>query len=396
MIGTPLPLVYPATFVSLLGSPGDGEKRLLSQLAMMQQHGLTDLLGLQELHDDSLVTAYTQAFSSTHDFLSTSTPGPRGQVIFWLWRGSLLAAALAACAWVGTSSLTILPSVLLLALLLVSITFTLPVRCTASQFLLSETVGGLGLLIRRSKWRVLAFETRIFSHQAGDWLNAFKPRAYAAALLEEREGSRSKLLVLHAHASLGTDQHRGRQISETIAAASPQAVAAMMNRANGLENDGKSTKTGEEELVACIFLGDLNADYDDCVGRIVEPAGFVDAFTAGKGCPDAKSWNNENPLAKNGLLKVPCARVDHILHRPGKGLGTPTAARVVYNEPPYLSDHFGIRCDFSTIDNNEDSSTPGSPTFCQSTPHSGTATPEPSLSTSSSRLSSFDDADTSS
>ena len=189
-------------------------------------------------------------------------------------------------------------------------------RCTAAQFLLSNTVGGLGLLVRRSKWRVVAFETRTFAHQAGDWLNALKPRAYAAALLEEREGARSRLLVLHAHASLGTDnKHRGSQIREAVAASSPEAVAAMISRANTVANepspssdDAANTLASEpspsSDVVACIFLGDLNADYDDCVGSIVEPAGFVDAFTAGKGCPDAKSWNNENPLAKNGLLTL--------------------------------------------------------------------------------------------
>ena len=124
MIGTPLPLVFPTEFVNLLGSPGQGFERLNAQFAMMQQSGgLTDLLALQELHDDSLATAYTAAFSSTHDFLSSSSPS-RGTLIFYAWRGTLLAIAVAVCGCVGTASLSALPSILFLAVLLVFVTFT--------------------------------------------------------------------------------------------------------------------------------------------------------------------------------------------------------------------------------------------------------------------------------
>ena len=386
---------------------------------MMKNEAITDLVALQELHDDSLAAAFSNAFSSTHDFLHTSKL-QRGRYFFWAWRGclfgSVMAMSMMALSSASASSASASASaVFFLAGLatifaLTAVAFIMPVRCTAAQFLLSSTVGGLGLLVNRSKWRVLAFETRFFTHQAGDWLNHFKPRAFAVALLEERGGAspRARLLVLHAHASLGVDEHRGLQISETVAAASPAAVAAMLERTRAsaadpsADADDGGAPPDSSTPLACIFLGDLNATYDDCVGRVVEPAGFTDAFAAGKGCPNAKSWDNCNPLASGGLLKVPCARVDHILARKGPGLGEPCAARVMYNEPPYLSDHYAVRVDFIATNDDVAIATPYLPRcviarlVSDSVSSSGSVTPEPapfSASTSMSCFASFDEAE---
>jgi len=344
-IGTPLRLPY-ADYVPLLGSPGEGAARLAAQLAAVKG-ALTDIFALQELHDDGVAAAFGAAFAGTHDLLASRAANARGAAAFLLWRGALgggfgaAAGFLAAAAGAGA----LLCAALALLAAAAAALLLAPRQCVAAQFMLSRTVGGLGLLVDRARWRVLAFETRAFSHQAGDALNALKPRAFAAALLEERAGARARLLVLHAHASLGAHAHRGRQIAEAAAAAAPAAVAALLARARAGGADARAPLGPCD--VPCVFLGDLNAEYGACVARAVEPLGFADAFAAAKGAPGAATWSNANPLAGRGVLREPDARVDHVLWRPAAGAAAPAAARLVLDAPPFLSDHFGLRVDFA-------------------------------------------------
>jgi len=224
-------------------------------------------------------------------------------------------------------------------------------------------------------------------------LNAFKPRAYSVVLLEELRAQHSRLLVIHTHASLGSAKHRGRQLAEAVAAASPAAVSALLQRARA----AKSTTSSDyhdtlyegdlREPIACVFLGDFNATYEDSVGSVAEPAGFTDAFSAGKGSPFAYSWDNKNPLARDGILKCPDERVDHILVRPGAGVGQPVVARIVYNDEPFLSDHFGVRVDFcrSMTDSSNSATSPSSPRSASS----GFSTPTQEVAVS--RSGSFDE-----
>jgi endonuclease/exonuclease/phosphatase family metal-dependent hydrolase len=375
LIGTPLPLVAPADFVPLLGAPGAGAARLAAQLALLTAGGdaaLPDIIALQELHDDRLVAAFARAAARTHDVFFSRAARAGGAALFWAWRAALFAAFFAALlggaraagggGGGGGGALAALALGCGAAAAALAAR-ALPADCTAAQFLLSGTAGGLALLVRRGKFRALAFETRAFAHQAGDALNALKPRAYAALLLEAREGGKSgeggaRLLVLHAHASLGADEHRGRQMAEAGGAAAPAAVAALAARA-GLRADAPGAPPP-----AALLLGDLNAPWPACAPAL-EPLGFADAFAAGAAAAAAAAgkaeagaaadaadaaarattWDARNPLTR-GLLIEPDARIDHVAWRAGGG-AAPTAARVVFDAPPFLSDHFGVRVDFA-------------------------------------------------
>ena len=392
-IGTALPLfVHPSDFVPLLGSPGAGAARLSAQVSMLRSSGVTDLLALQELHDDNVAKVFAKAFDSSHIFLSSKLENVRGALCFWAWRCALLTLA---AAFVKSAGLSFGVSAALVAMASACImSYVLPERCTAAQFLLSSTVGGLGILVRRDKWRVVAFETRAFAHQEGDFLNTFKPRAYSVVLLEELHAQRSRLLVIHTHASLGSAKHRGRQLAEAVAAASPAAVSALLQRARPAKSmtsdyDDTIHAGDSREPIACVFLGDFNATYEDSVGSVAEPSGFTDAFSAGKGSPFAYSWDNKNPLARDGILKCADERVDHILFRAGAGVGQPAFARIVFNDEPFLSDHFGVRVDFcrSLTESSNSATSPSSPRSASS----GFSTPTQEVQNAVSRSGSFDE-----
>ena len=233
-----------------------------------------------------------------------------------------------------------------------------PDRRAAPPVPLAATAGGLGTLLRRSKFRLIASESRNLAHQGGDYLNLLRPRAFQALLVELVGAEGSYMLVLNAHTNLGGDASRHLQIDEIVDASSPAALAAMLERAGlrGVRPDD----------VPVLLLGDLNAPAEAASVRdVVTKAGFLDAFEERREpAADACSWDARNPLT-NGYIKEPDARIDHVLYRPSRradaGAGAGIAANaeaaaafdiraassgICISRPPYTSDHFGVRADF--------------------------------------------------
>ena len=219
---------------------------------------------------------------------------------------------------------------------------------------LALPAGGLGTLLRRSKLRLIASETRNLAHQGGDVLNALRPRAFQALLVELVGAEGSYMLVLNAHTNLGGDASRHLQINEIVEASGSDALAAMIERA-GLQGVRPCD-------VPVLLLGDLNAPaHAASVRAVVEKAGFIDAFEERRRpLADACSWDARNPLT-NGYVKEPDARIDFVLYRPARRAGAnadaeaasfnirAAASGICISRPPFTSDHFGVRADFDLL-----------------------------------------------
>jgi endonuclease/exonuclease/phosphatase family metal-dependent hydrolase len=346
-IGTPLP--FPTTqspYVAMLGTPGEGASRLVSQLARLRAE-LPSILGLQELHDDALPPAFARAFD-THTLLVGRSPNALGAALFLAWRALLVAfggaCASAVSALAGLSTVAALVCAALAGVGLPAA--FLPQRCTPAAFLTSSTSAGLALFVDRARFTVLLSETRAFAHQRGDLLNILKPRGFQRVVLESVAG-KALLVVIHAHTNLGSDAHRSRQIEELAAASGAEALADVLARA------GRAGAAAPAD-VPVLILGDLNASFQGCVAAVVEAAGFCDAFVAAGGDVDALSWDSRNPLTK-GLAPDPDGRLDHVLWRAGAARVAPGSARLMLNEAPYVSDHFGVRVDFHALPSSDDS-----------------------------------------
>jgi len=235
------------------------------------------------------------------------------------------------------------------------------------SFVLGRTHGGLGTLLRRSKFRLIASESRDLAHQGGDVLNALRPRAFQALLVEFVGAEGSYMLVLNAHTNLGGDASRSRQIDEVVRAGGAAALDAMLDRA-GLRG------LVRPEDVPVLLLGDLNATAESASVRAAAAAGFVDSFLERRR-PEAAacSWDARNPLT-NGFNKEPDGLIDHVLYRParaaaGAGAGaapsasaeadananaaafniSAAASSICINRPPFTSDHYGLQTDFLAV-----------------------------------------------
>ena len=360
-IGTALSVFPPKT--PLLG--GASCTRLAPQLAAVAALK-ADVLGLQEVHKDSLVDSYRDAFAATHALVHGVFHNALGLGILVAWRVVISCCALAALgclALAGDPPLSASPTYWVLAALaaLCSSFFLVHKGVVAYHFLTGRVHGGLALLLRRSTFAVRASYVRNFTHQNGDILNLLRPRAFQVVLAEvlgsSSSSSSSPCLVLffHTHANLGHGEEgercRASQLKEIIGAGSPAEVQRLLDAA-GLHG------VPPHSLVQ-VLLGDLNAEYSSAsLQASLALGGFLDPCTdssSSSSSPPPPSWDNgRNPLT-NGVLLDEDSRVDLVLYRnPEAGSAALTlspltsgSTSLVLNQPPFLSDHFGVRVHFA-------------------------------------------------
>lgn len=182
--------------------------------------------------------------------------------------------------------------------------------------------------------RAGATEALAFSEQRGDFLNIFKPRGATAAVFEpagaEAAAGSAAVCVVNVHLNLGCDGQRDSQASEAVALGRRTAVAAA--------TDGSG--------VGIAVVGDFNAhELDATVIRMAAAHGFVDAIAAsGRAGAPRLTWTAANPLTL-GTLREPDGCIDYVFFEPG--LLRSRAARTVFCEAPFLSDHFGVLAELS-------------------------------------------------
>lgn len=186
-------------------------------------------------------------------------------------------------------------------------------------------------------------------------IEAVRVREFRAGFIEEKLAIRKGLLecVLRLP-GVG----RCRVLTcQTIAGglfSHPESARAEACRADQIGELLRHADGDTSELT--VIAGDLNAGATSSVAnyRQVIAAGFVDAFAAMGGVPEAGiTWDPGNPvIAGAGNRALPPQRIDHILLRNGQGAGCRVEdARVVLHESCVtladgrrvpVSDHYGL------------------------------------------------------
>jgi endonuclease/exonuclease/phosphatase family metal-dependent hydrolase len=398
LVGSPLPSFFVRHYIPVLGSR-KGKLRLDLQQNQLAEIG-ADIIALQELHDDRVTTSYATAFSNSHLLIYGD---------HFNWRGTLMLTtliSLVACfLWLsficllGIGSFSLLAFLTFLfpkeideqvatelfgvqsfnlqsfisnllstfgipiAIVSVVIAISIAIFCdlVAISFFTGRTHGGLGLLVNKKKFRIIAHETKTHTSQQGDVLNIFKPRAFQMLLVEvlenpdiERKPSSSILpppnflFIMNAHTNLGKDSHRSLQFDEIVDATSHSSIAAFCARAG--------VRHCVPENIPVLLFGDLNAEsHSLSVIRLLEKGQFVDTFADYQKISSEKTrilgpaltWDSENPLTTSFNVEHD-KRIDYILVRKNKASFLKMEnVSIVCCKPPFTSDHYGVYAEFT-------------------------------------------------
>lgn len=398
LVGSPLPSFLVRQYVPVLGSR-KGKIRLDLQQENLREIN-SDIIALQELHDDRVTASYSSAFSATHLLVYGD---------YFNWRGalmlSIISCVFAIMNWLLLSFLLVIFSIsmwlfftllfskeigeraaidlwrlpdysdqsffpnlfsnfgLVLALFAAGGTILLAnfSELVAVSFFTGRTHGGLGLMINKKKLRVIAHETKTHLSQRGDILNMFKPRAFQLLLVEvldnttqERLPSSSLLpppkylFIINAHTNLGEDDHRSLQFDEIVSASSTASISEFCARAG--------VRKFVPEDIPVLLMGDLNAEsHSPSVVGLMNSGCFIDVFAdyrkvlsdSGNTVPSL-TWDRDNPLTKTFNIEHD-KRIDYILMKQDKSSSFEVSnSTIVCSKPPFTSDHYGVFAEFST------------------------------------------------
>ena len=153
---------------------------------------------------------------------------------------------------------------------------------------------------------------------------------------------------------------RGYLITDLRTAAGQHIVVANTHMANGVRNPLRMQQVRQlhnalsrefSPDVPAILCGDTNSDGAQPDMRWLREAGYGDALLLSY--PDLASaphkgftWSADNALTHSGLLSEPDQRVDHIFLRPGDFQQYfVDSAHIVLDEIPLVSDHYGVVAD---------------------------------------------------
>lgn len=393
LVGSPLPSFFVRRYVPLLGSR-KGKIRLDLQQAQVSEVG-ADIVALQELHDDRVTASYSSAFAESHLLVYGDYFNWRGATMLTLISGivacglflllSFLLVIVSISIWLFFTLLyseeigeraaidlwklpnysseaffyTLLSNFgLPFAIISVAIAALIAnfSELVAVSFFTGRTHGGLGLMINKKKFRVIAHETRTHASQRGDFLNAFKPRAFQMLLVEVLDNSTKEqrplslfssskyLLILNTHTNLGEDINRSLQFDEIISASSLTSIAEFCANAG--------VRTSLPENIPVMLMGDLNAEsHSSSVIGLINEGGFVDAFAdyrkmSSDTLSPSLTWDSENPLTSSFNIEHD-KRIDYILLKQDKAMSLAiTNSSIVCCKPPFTSDHYGVSAEF--------------------------------------------------
>lgn len=181
-----------------------------------------------------------------------------------------------------------------------------------ASWMSGTTTGGVMIFFKKAKFELLQHSAQLFHQQTGDWLNYFRPRGFNYVMLQSTT-SNEKLRITNAHCNLGDDCYRAEQVQEVL-------------------------KSSQGDSTPHIICGDYNATAGYGSIRLFKEASFSDAWEQ-RSIPDSagNTWCECNTMT-HAIFQVPDERVDFIFHRAVEC----SSASLVFDEPPYLSDHFGV------------------------------------------------------
>jgi endonuclease/exonuclease/phosphatase family metal-dependent hydrolase len=180
------------------------------------------------------------------------------------------------------------------------------------------------MLLRKDTVTVVKSSFKFFSEQSGDFLNIFRPRGFQIAQVLVR-GMAVNIMNVHTNA-----------LSDTASAldAAPSTSPQRQKQMHQVFSEVRSMPSCRAALV----MGDLNTTPD--LGEIPnDQYGFQDSWCSSQG--PCITWSTENPLTGEFQVTEKDQRLDYIFMH---GRKKPMAVSdVVFNQAPWVSDHFGIR-----------------------------------------------------
>lgn len=221
------------------------------------------------------------------------------------WRPALLHLAAAASLWFG--AYLVLPS------------------NSGLAAWLSNRGTGLGIMVRRTRATVIEHWVEHFVSQEGDLLNWVAPRGFARTMIALNTACNcgpAPAFVFNTHLNaLGSDEHRAAQAKQLAREIRRVSTAARVVLCGDF-NESPTLQSGVREW--------LEGDEHEQAGLM-----FAEPMCRPTYCPQ------QNPLAR-GSYAPQC--LDHIYFKTGndEGLVPTDAARLVFTDPPHLSDHYGV------------------------------------------------------
>jgi endonuclease/exonuclease/phosphatase family metal-dependent hydrolase len=181
------------------------------------------------------------------------------------------------------------------------------------------------MMMRKDTVTVVKSGFRHFREQSGDFLNIFRPRGFLAAHLRVRGVS---VNVVNAHTNALSEDTPSRQ-------AAPGTSPQRQRQMHEVFGEARSMPQSRVSLL----MGDLNTTPD--LGEIPnEEYAFQDAWSPSESQP-CITWSKDNPMTGAFQETKDDLRLDYIFTHGPKMLRT--KSDIVFNEAPWVSDHFGIR-----------------------------------------------------
>lgn len=230
-------------------------------------------------------------------------------VWFYSWRPALLPLAAAASLWCG--AYLVLP------------------RNSGLAAWMRNRGTGLGTMVRRTRAHVIEHRVERFECQEGDPLNLVAPRGFTRtmiALNSECKCGPAPAFVFNTHLNaLGSEKHRATQAKQLASEIRRVSSAARLVLCGDF-NESPTMQSGVRQWLEGDGQGQADLMLADPVRRPTY-------------CPQ------QNPLAR-GSYAPQC--LDQIYFKPGaeEGLVPTDSARVVFNNAPHISDHYGVLAKF--------------------------------------------------
>lgn len=170
---------------------------------------------------------------------------------------------------------------------------------------------GLMILWKKDIFKLCSVNHLKFSNQEGDIMNYISPRGCITLILSFNNRD---ICIKNIHLNaLGENTARCKQVEEVL----------------------------ENINIPTIIAGDLNVHENSIEVEKILSHNFKDTFRETNLKDNGYTWNSVNPLTK-GWMRTENLRVDYIFSR---GIDI-LSSKIVFDKPPFLSDHFGILSKF--------------------------------------------------
>jgi endonuclease/exonuclease/phosphatase family metal-dependent hydrolase len=326
-VGSPLPFLFGAT------STLYNSERLFAQINGLDALDV-DILCLQEVVCPRVLRAFKTKFKTDrfHCMHFCHEKGVRyGTTLAWVLICLLVGGLFStyAAIWLvltgdlprfasTTTHLALQISGILVSMVLTAISVHFAVRSSATYVWLTGIPTGLVVFVRNQpRLEVMKVQYGYFEEQHGDFLNLFNPRGYIHISFT-LDGARFRLVNTHLNHGDQNCRFRNAQVAD-------------LSRTLAYANIQVPSET--------FIVGDMNVPHGS-----LELASLCQKNKVHSSM-DGDTWCRRNELTRNAFLPTgPSRQLDFILIPNHQTTVNQPRSRLIFQQPPYVSDHFGLVC----------------------------------------------------